>query len=127
MSENTNYLPKRENTGIQIPEFLKSESKFIISEDELDNDIVQETVDGINEALKQAEENKIINERHIKELDKIADAYSEEEAKVVVKRLVSNYPDIVLGEVSQLILDMQELSSSILRNSKIFASKRGEN
>lgn len=111
---NTNYIPTREKE-LDIPDFLQSKM-----------DKTTEMVTSITNALEQgAIENKS-NQYHLKELDKIAEAYSEEEAKVIVKRIVSNYPDIVLTEVASLIKDMQELSGSILRNSKIFATKRGE-
>lgn len=118
MDQNTNYFPQREKE-IDIPDFLESRAK-------ISPDITTEVIDGINAALTRAEEEKTSNMFHLKELDKVADAYTEDEAKIIVKRLVSNYPEIVLNEVASLIKDMQELSVSILKNSKIFATKRGE-
>lgn len=113
--DNTNYFPKRDTGTIDVPEFLAPIDDF-----------TEEVVNGINEAIDQAQRDNEANAFHLKELDKVADAYNEEEARIIVKRLVSNYPEIVLGEVAELIRDMQELSGAILKNSKIFASKRGE-
>ena len=131
MDVNTNYY--RRNAGdIEIPEFLSKKMNTKpkpqdLQEIDLDeDDFTDELVSGINEALNQGKTEREANAFHLKELDKVADAYTEDEARVIVKRLVSNYPDIVLGEVVNLIKDMQELSGAILKNSRIFATKRGE-
>ena len=131
MDANTNYY--RRNAGdIEIPEFLSKKMNTKpkpqdLQEIDLDeDDFTDELVSGINEALNQGKTEREANAFHLKELDKVADAYTEDEARVIVKRLVSNYPDIVLGEVVNLIKDMQELSGAILKNSRIFATKRGE-
>ena len=131
MDVNTNYY--RRNAGdIEIPEFLskkmntKPKSQDLQEIDLDEDDFTDELVSGINEALNQGKTEREANAFHLKELDKVADAYTEDEARVIVKRLVSNYPDIVLGEVVNLIKDMQELSGAILKNSRIFATKRGE-
>lgn len=131
MDVNANYY--RRNAGdIEIPEFLSKKMNTKpkpqdLQEIDLDEeDFTDELVSGINEALNQGKTEREANAFHLKELDKVADAYTEDEARVIVKRLVSNYPDIVLGEVVNLIKDMQELSGAILKNSRIFATKRGE-
>lgn len=131
MDVNANYY--RRNAGdIEIPEFLSKKMNTKpkpqdLQEIDLDeDDFTDELVSGINEALNQGKTEREANAFHLKELDKVADAYTEDEARVIVKRLVSNYPDIVLGEVVNLIKDMQELSGAILKNSRIFATKRGE-
>ena len=117
MSEN-NYFPEREKE-IQIPSFLANKNE------EGEFDMAAETQQALNEAVAIGEAERL-NGYHLKELDKQADNYHEDEARTVVKRLVSNYPDIVLEEVSSLIKDMQELSGVILKNSSAFAKKRGE-
>lgn len=125
MADTTNYIPKRPKSEIEIPEFLQPQTiKPSIKIDDSAKTLARD----IAVAL---EKGKIANEQqnnmfHLKELDKVADAYTADEARVIVKRIVSNYPDIVLGEVVNLIRDMQELSASIMKNSRIFASKRGE-
>lgn len=132
MDVNTNYYYRRDTGAIEIPEFLSKKMNVKpkhqdLQEIDLDeNDFTDELVSGINEALNQGKTEREANAFHLKELDKVADAYTEDEARVIVKRLVSNYPDIVLGEVVNLIKDMQELSGAILKNSRIFATKRGE-
>ena len=132
MDVNTNYYPKRDTGDIQILEFLSKKMNVKpkhqdLQEIDLDeDDFTDELVSGINEALNQGKTEREANAFHLKELDKVADAYTEDEARVIVKRLVSNYPDIALGEVVNLIKDMQELSGAILENSRIFATKRGE-
>ena len=132
MDVNTNYYYRRNEGDIEIPEFLSKKMNVKpkpqnLQEIDLDeDDFTDELVSGINEALKQGKTEREANAFHLKELDKVADAYTEDEARVIVKRLVSNYPDIVLGEVVNLIKDMQELSGAILKNSRIFATKRGE-
>lgn len=131
MDVNTNYY-RRDAGDIEIPEFLSKKMNVKpkpqdLQEIDLDEeDFTDELVSGINEALNQGKTEREANAFHLKELDKVADAYTEDEARVIVKRLVSNYPDIVLGEVVNLIKDMQELSGAILKNSRIFATKRGE-
>ena len=131
MDENTNYY-RRDAGDIEIPTFLSKKMNVKpkpqdLQEIDLDEeDFTDELVSGINEALNQGKTEREANAFHLKELDKVADAYTEDEARVIVKRLVSNYPDIVLGEVVNLIKDMQELSGAILKNSRIFATKRGE-
>lgn len=131
MDVNTNYY-RRDAGDIEIPEFLSKKMNTKpkpqdLQEIDLDeDDFTDELVSGINEALNQGKTEREANAFHLKELDKVADAYTEDEARVIVKRLVSNYPDIVLGEVVNLIKDMQELSGAILKNSRIFATKRGE-
>lgn len=131
MDVNTNYY-RRDAGDIEIPEFLSKKMNTKpkpqdLQEIDLDEeDFTDELVSGINEALNQGKTEREANAFHLKELDKVADAYTEDEARVIVKRLVSNYPDIVLGEVVNLIKDMQELSGAILKNSRIFATKRGE-
>lgn len=131
MDVNTNYY-RRDAGDIEIPEFLSKKMNVKpkpqdLQEIDLDeDDFTDELVSGINEALNQGKTEREANAFHLKELDKVADAYTEDEARVIVKRLVSNYPDIVLGEVVNLIKDMQELSGAILKNSRIFATKRGE-
>ena len=131
MDENTNYY-RRDAGDIEIPTFLSKKMNVKpkpqdLQEIDLDeDDFTDELVSGINEALNQGKTEREANAFHLKELDKVADAYTEDEARVIVKRLVSNYPDIVLGEVVNLIKDMQELSGAILKNSRIFATKRGE-
>lgn len=124
MENENNYFPKRDKE-IEIPDFLKSnrDDQYDDYED-LYND-ASEVQQNLNDAIRQAEFDRN-NHYHLKELDKQADAYSEDEAKVIVKRLVSNYPEVVLGEVADLIKDMQELSMVILQNSRAFANKRGE-
>lgn len=126
-----NYYPKRQKE-LEIPEFLQNkEQPSGWSENAMNAPVypnleaaaagVQENINsGIAQVSHERE-----NHYHFKELDKQADAYTEDEAKVIVKRLVSNYPDIVLTEVAELIKDMQELSGVILQNSSIFAKKRG--
>lgn len=132
MDVNTNYYYRRDAGDIEIPEFLSKKMNTKpkpqdLQEIDLDEeDFTDELVSGINEALNQGKTEREANAFHLKELDKVADAYTEDEARVIVKRLVSNYPDIVLGEVVNLIKDMQELSGAILKNSRIFATKRGE-
>lgn len=132
MDVNTNYYYRRNEGDIEIPEFLSKKMNTKpkpqdLQEIDLDeDDFTNELVSGINEALNQGKTEREANAFHLKELDKVADAYTEDEARVIVKRLVSNYPDIVLGEVVNLIKDMQELSGAILKNSRIFATKRGE-
>ena len=132
MDANTNYYYRRNAGDIEIPEFLSKNMNVKpkpqdLQEIDLDeDDFTDELVSGINEALNQGKTEREANAFHLKELDKVADAYTEDEARVIVKRLVSNYPDIVLGEVVNLIKDMQELSGAILKNSRIFATKRGE-
>lgn len=132
MDVNTNYYYRRNEGDIEIPEFLSKKMNTKpkpqdLQEIDLDeDDFTDELVSGINEALNQGKTEREANAFHLKELDKVADAYTEDEARVIVKRLVSNYPDIVLGEVVNLIKDMQELSGAILKNSRIFATKRGE-
>lgn len=132
MDANTNYYYRRDTGAIEIPEFLSKKMNDKpkpqdLQEIDLDeDDFTDELVSGINEALNQGKTEREANAFHLKELDKVADAYTEDEARVIVKRLVSNYPDIVLGEVVNLIKDMQELSGAILKNSRIFATKRGE-
>lgn len=132
MDVNTNYYYRRNEGDIEIPEFLSKKMNTkpkpqALQEVDLDeDDFTNELVSGINEALNQGKTEREANAFHLKELDKVADAYTEDEARVIVKRLVSNYPDIVLGEVVNLIKDMQELSGAILKNSRIFATKRGE-
>ena len=132
MDVNTNYYYRRDAGNIEIPEFLSKKMNTKpkpqdLQEVDLDeDDFTSELVSGINEALNQGKTEREANAFHLKELDKVADAYTEDEARVIVKRLVSNYPDIVLGEVVNLIKDMQELSGAILKNSRIFATKRGE-
>lgn len=132
MDVNTNYYYRRDAGDIEIPEFLSKKMNTKpkpqdLQEIDLDeDDFTDELVSGINEALNQGKTEREANAFHLKELDKVADAYTEDEARVIVKRLVSNYPDIVLGEVVNLIKDMQELSGAILKNSRIFATKRGE-
>ena len=131
MDVNANYY-RRDAGDIEIPEFLskkmntKPKSQDLQEIDLDEDDFTDELVSGINEALNQGKTEREANAFHLKELDKVADAYTEDEARVIVKRLVSNYPDIVLGEVVNLIKDMQELSGAILKNSRIFATKRGE-
>ena len=131
MDVNANYYRRNEG-DIEIPEFLSKKMNVkpkpqALQEVDLDeDDFTDELVSGINEALNQGKTEREANAFHLKELDKVADAYTEDEARVIVKRLVSNYPDIVLGEVVNLIKDMQELSGAILKNSRIFATKRGE-
>lgn len=128
---NDNYFPKKEKE-LEIPEFLQNSGwsdntmNKPIYEDEYDEDYASDVdiARKINEDVAQASHERQ-NHYHFKELDKQADAYSEDEAKVIIKRLVSNYPEIVLGEVADLIKDMQELSGVILQNSSIFAKKRG--
>lgn len=132
MDVNANYYYRRNEGDIEIPEFLSKKMNTKpkpqdLQEIDLDeDDFTDELVSGINEALNQGKTEREANAFHLKELDKVADAYTEDEARVIVKRLVSNYPDIVLGEVVNLIKDMQELSGAILKNSRIFATKRGE-
>lgn len=132
MDVNANYYYRRNEGDIEIPEFLSKKMNVkpkpqALQEVDLDeDDFTDELVSGINEALNQGKTEREANAFHLKELDKVADAYTEDEARVIVKRLVSNYPDIVLGEVVNLIKDMQELSGAILKNSRIFATKRGE-
>lgn len=132
MDVNANYYYRRDTGDIEIPEFLSKKMNIKpkpqdLQEIDLDeDDFTDELVSGINEALNQGKTEREANAFHLKELDKVADAYTEDEARVIVKRLVSNYPDIVLGEVVNLIKDMQELSGAILKNSRIFATKRGE-
>lgn len=132
MDVNANYYYRRNEGDIEIPEFLSKKMNTKpkpqdLQEIDLDeDDFTDELVNGINDALKQGKTEREANAFHLKELDKVADAYTEDEARVIVKRLVSNYPDIVLGEVVNLIKDMQELSGAILKNSRIFATKRGE-
>ena len=132
MDVNANYYYRRDAGNIEIPEFLskkmntKPKSQDLQEIDLDEDDFTNELVSGINEALNQGKTEREANAFHLKELDKVADAYTEDEARVIVKRLVSNYPDIVLGEVVNLIKDMQELSGAILKNSRIFATKRGE-
>lgn len=127
MAQNDNYFPKRQKE-IEVPEFLQpsgwvegamNEPEYY-DEDNYTADVQQ----NLNKNLAKAEHDRQ-NHYHYKELDKQADAYTEEEARVIVKRLVSNYPDIVLSEVAELIKDMQELSGVILQNSSLFAKKRG--
>lgn len=132
MDVNANYYYRRNEGDIEIPEFLSKKMNTKpkpqdLQEIDLDeDDFTDELVSGINEALNQGKTEREANAFHLKELDKVADAYTEDEARVIVKRLVSNYPDIVLEEVANLIKDMQELSGAILKNSRIFATKRGE-
>lgn len=115
---------KNENKKVDIPSFLSPYTKNEFKESDANN-LASEFQKDLNESIEKAEYERS-NHYHLKELDKQADAFSEDEAKVIVRRLVSNYPDIVLEEVSSLIKDMQELSMVILKNSREFANKRGD-
>lgn len=123
MDTNNNYFPTKEKE-IQIPNFLANrneESNYL--DGDLDENYVLEETDKINKVITEGRQE---NDYHLRGLDKQADAYTAEEARVIIKRLVSNYPDIVLEEVSSLIKDMQDLAGVILKNSSVFAKKRGE-
>lgn len=115
---------KNENKKVDIPSFLSPYTKNEFKGSDANN-LASEFQKDLNESIEKAEYERS-NHYHLKELDKQADAFSEDEAKVIVRRLVSNYPDIVLEEVSSLIKDMQELSMVILKNSREFANKRGD-
>lgn len=52
-------------------------------------------VTNCNEEFKQKEEDKM----HLKEVSKIAEAYSEEEAKIIVDVFMKKYPDAVFNSV----------------------------
>ena len=115
---------KNENKKVDIPSFLSPYTKNEFKGSDANN-LASEFQKDLNDSIEKAEYERN-NHYHLKELDKQADAFSEDEAKVIIKRLVSNYPDIVLDEVSSLIKDMQELSMVILKNSREFANKRGD-
>lgn len=124
MNTNENFYPKSPQKAmqkeLQIPNFLKQEEIVVPYEEDEVKQISQE----INRAAEEGEHDRV-NHYHLKELDRQVDNYTEDEVKCVVKRLVSNHPDIVLNEVADLIKDMQELSGIILQNSRMFADKRG--
>lgn len=143
---NNNYYPNHRKAGIDIPDFLNGAKKNNW-EERADNMLEQtkypepptyrSTEDAIVAAeMKQTSQNLAQAAQygehirkdgfHLKELDATIDAITEDEAKVVARRLVTNYPTIVLSEVSKLIDDMQQLSSSIIHNSKAFANRRSE-
>lgn len=144
---NNNYYPNKKN-GIDIPDFLNGAKKNNW-EERADNMLQQtnpnyvepQTFRSVDEAkvaqaMQQTSQNLAQAAQygehirkdgyHLKELDATIDAITEDEAKVVARRLVTNYPTIVLSEVSKLIDDMQQLSSSIIHNSKAFANRRSE-
>lgn len=127
---NNNYFPKREKE-IQIPEFLASRNEqpdeYYYDEpgDVRDNIDISAIQEDLNDAVAAGEAERM-NGHHLKQLDKQVDAYAEDEARVAIKRLVSNYPEIALDEMAKMIKDMQDLASSILKNSRDFAQKRGD-
>lgn len=145
--ENNNYYPNRRKAGIEIPDFLNKpqnvgweakademlgktkleypEPPVFRSTEEAVAKAMQETTNNLAQAAQYGEHIRK-DGYHLKELDATIDAITEDEAKVVARRLVTNYPVIVLNEVSKLIDDMQQLSSSIIHNSKAFANRRSE-
>lgn len=145
--ENNNYYPNHRKASIEIPDFL-NKPQNINWEDRADAMLQQTTHEPIDPPVFRSTEEAMAkamqdtsnnlaqaaqygehirkNGYHLKELDATIDAITEDEAKVVARRLVTNYPVIVLNEVSKLIDDMQQLSSSIIHNSKAFANRRSE-
>lgn len=143
--ENNNYYPNHRKAGIEIPDFLNKphntnweeranemleqtkypEPPTYRSTEDAVAKAMQETTNNLAQAAQYGEHVRK-DGYHLKELDATIDAITEDEAKVVARRLVTNYPVIVLNEVSKLIDDMQQLSSSILHNSKAFANRRSE-
>lgn len=109
-----NYYPKKKKE-IEIPDFLQK-NQVEDAEMIIDEEVYEETV----------EEQQDLTPYHLKELGKQVDAFKEDEAKIAAKHLISNYPDIVIDEIRELIIDMQELSGAILSNSREFVRKRGE-
>lgn len=130
MKHNENYeLPKnpeffpKHNNGFDIPQFIEPKPNMILNKPQPEL-IIPEARD-IQRAAMDGERINNSNIYHLKELGRATDAYTEEEAHIVIRHLVSNYPEIVLNEVAILIRDMEELSTSIIKSSKGFAQKRG--
>lgn len=138
---NNNYYPNHRKAGLDIPDFMTKKNweekademleqtkypeppTYRSTEDAVVAAEMQKTSQNLAQAAQYGE--KIRKDGyHLKELDATIDAITEDEAKVVARRLVTNYPNIVLAEVSILIDDMQQLSASIIHNSKAFANRR---
>lgn len=144
--ENNNYYPNHRKAGLDIPDFIMKKNHWEERADEMlqqtnPNYVEPPTYRSTEDAIVAAEMQKTSQNLaqaaqygehirkdgyHLKELDATIDAITEDEAKVVARRLVTNYPNIVLAEVSILIDDMQQLASSIVHNSKAFANRRSE-
>lgn len=123
MSRSENYYPKRK-TEIEIPDFLQSKEPENFPGDNVSEELINQVSEGLQKAIEEGE-NERVNGYHLKQLYNSAEAFTEDEAKAVIKSLVNNYPSLMMEELTNYITEMQELAGSIIKNCKAFSQKRG--